>query len=129
MITWAPKGITYKADPMHAELIVRKLGLEACRSVTTPGAREDVAKASCVVANASGELENEDGGDDFPAQEARRFRALAARANYFARDQADIQFAVKELARRTSTPKSSDMELLKQDGRYLVGTPRAVYAR
>ena len=58
VITWTPKGITYEADPRHAELIVRDLGLEACRPVTTPGAREDVAKASCVVVNAGGELEN-----------------------------------------------------------------------
>ena len=108
-------------------MIVRDLGLEACRPVTTPGAREDVAKASCVVVNAGGELENEDGGDDLPAQEATRFRALAARANYLAQDRADIQFAVKELARRMSTAKSGDMELLKRLGRYLVGTPRAVY--
>ena len=52
---------------------------------------------------------------------------MAARANYLAVDRADIQYAVKELARRMATPRSGDMDLMKRLGRYLVGTPRAVY--
>ena len=56
-----------------------------------------------------------------------RFRALTARANYLAQDRADIQFAVKELARRMVTPRRGDMELMKLLGKYLVRTLGAAY--
>ena len=52
---------------------------------------------------------------------------MAARANYLALDRADIHFAVKELARKMATPRSGDMDPMKRLGKYLVGTPRAVY--
>ena len=42
VLTWTATGITYEADPRHAEIIIRELGLETCKPVTTPGAREDV---------------------------------------------------------------------------------------
>ena len=44
----------------------------------------------------------------------REFRALAARANYLALDRPDIQFAVKEVARRMATPRVDDWILLKR---------------
>ena len=55
------------------------------------------------------------------------YRGLAARANYLAQDRLDIQYAVKEIALRMSSPKDGDMALLKRLGRYLIGAPRAVY--
>ena len=120
-------GVTYKADPRHAEIMIRELGLEPCRPVTTPGAREDVAKPSSVVVSSSWGLTNAGDGEPLASPEATRFRALTAPANYLAQDRADIHFAVKELARRMATPRSGDMEHMKQLGDYLVGTHRAVY--
>ena len=127
ILAWTDGGLTYEADPRHAEIIIRDLGLEACKPVTTPGAREDVAKASFVIVGENGLVENEGGGELLGAQDATRFRALTARGNYLALDRADIQFAVKELSRRMSAPRSGDMDLLKRLGRYLAGTSRAVY--
>ena len=40
-------------------------------------------------------------------QEATKFRALAARANYIAQDRVDVQFAAKELCREMSCPVAS----------------------
>ena len=94
MLTWTATGITYEADPRHAEIIIRELGLETCKRVTTPDAREDVAKASSVVVSSSGELTNEGEGEPLAPSEATRYRGWAARANYLAFDRADIQFAV-----------------------------------
>ena len=59
--------------------------------------------------------------------EARQYRALAARANYLAQDRPDIQYAVKEIARRMSSPNRGDWGLLKRLARYLAGHPRAVF--
>ncbi len=70
-----------------------------------------------------------DGCDEDPPlgpAEASTFRALAARANYLAQDRPDIQFAVKEIARRMATPVGRDWSLLKRLARYLLGAPRAV---
>ncbi len=59
-------------------------------------------------------------------KDASTYRALAARANYLAQDRPDIQFAVKEIARRMATPRMNDWLLLKRLARYLVGVPRGV---
>ena len=59
VLPWTATGTTHEADPRHAEIFLRDLGVETCKSVTTPGAREDVAKASSVVVSSSGELSKE----------------------------------------------------------------------
>ena len=85
-----------------------------------------MAEASSVVVSNSGEVTNEGEGEPLASPEATRFRALTARAKYLAQDRADIQFAVKDFARRMATPRSGDMELMKRLGTYLAGTPQAV---
>ena len=92
VLSWTATSITYEADPHHAEIIRRDLGLETCRPVTTPGEREDVAKASSVVVSSGGELTNEGEGEPLASPEATRFRPLTARANYLAQDRSDIYF-------------------------------------
>ena len=104
MIGWGQDGLTYEADQRHAEILIKGLKMEDCKAASTPGAREDVGHASIVRINASGEVENESSGDSAGAPlssaDATKYRALAARANYLAQDRVDIQFAVKEIARR-----------------------------
>ena len=58
--------------------------------------------------------------------QARRYRAVAARLNYLAADRVDIQYAVKEAARAMSSPRTSHWAMLNRIGRYLVGRPRLV---
>ena len=53
-----------------------------------------------------------------------KYRQLAARLNFLARDRCDIQYATKELAKAMSKPHESDWERLKIMGRYLLGRPR-----
>jgi hypothetical protein len=59
-------------------------------------------------------------------EQATRYRGLAGRANYVAQDRADLQYAVKELARSASNPTTESWAALKRLGRYLVSHPRAV---
>ena len=54
---------------------------------------------------------------ELPEDQARRYRALVARANYLAQDRADIGFPVKELCRRMAKPRECDWEALKRLGR------------
>ena len=120
MLTWNKDGIHYEADQRHVEILVRELGLEGCKPVTTPGAREETGKAI---------IKDTADSDDvlLDGHGATMFRALAARANYLSQDRPDIQFAVKEVARRMSAPRAVDQQLLKRLGRYLAGSPRAQY--
>ena len=131
VLGWTANGLTFEADQRHAEILINELGVRGCKPVATPGAREDVGKASMVCVNGAGAIENTDdeglAGPLLTGHEATKFRALAARANYLAQDRIDIQYAVKEIARRMATPRQGDMLLLKRLARYLVGAPRAIY--
>ena len=65
-------------------------------------------------------------GELLEAGEATRYRALVVRLNYLDMDRANIQYAVKEAAKRMSAPREPDFKLLKRLGRYLKGAPRVL---
>ena len=44
IVQWRPEGITWEADPRHAELIIQQLELEDCAPVVTPGVRHETKK-------------------------------------------------------------------------------------
>ena len=46
-------------------------------------------------------------------EDARIFRAMAARANYRGMDRPDISFAATDLCRRMSVPQDSDLVVLR----------------
>ena len=41
ILAWHDEGISWEADPRHAEMVVKQLGLEGGRSAATPGAKEE----------------------------------------------------------------------------------------
>ena len=114
-ITWRESGIEYEADSRHADLVIRELGLESAKAVTTPGTSETSAE--------------ETAREDSPllgSREATSYRALAARLNYLAADRVDLQFATKCVAKHMSAPREHDWIALKRVGRYLRGSPRLI---
>ena len=108
------KGWELEADLRHAELVIESLGLENCKSVSTPGV-ESTAK----------DLDEEE--EQVSASESTRYRTIAARCNYLQPDRPDIQYAVKEVCRRMAKPTASAWEMLKRIGRYLKGKPRLIW--
>ena len=110
-----PQGWEYEADQRHAELVIAALNLTAANGVKTPGEDEKNADEN------HGEEEEELGRED-----ATRYRAIVARANYLAMDRADLQFPVKELCRKMAAPTKADWSKLKRVGRYLLTNPRLV---
>ena len=52
--------------------------------------------------------------------EAKRFRALAARANYLAQDRMDLQYMAKEVCRDMCKPSLEAFNRLKKVARYLL---------
>ena len=69
----------------------------------------------------------DDGDAPLGQEEARKYRAIAARLNYLAPDRVDIQFTVKEAARSMSSPTKKDWPKLHRIGRYLLGRPRMIF--
>ena len=124
VLTWTADGIVYEPDQRHAEIVMRELGLEDAKPVSTPGCRDDMNKASDVKLEANIDGDEEEDETLLNQKQTTRYRAISARLNYLAQDRADIQYACKEAARRMSRPRDGDWNLLKRIGRYLVGAPR-----
>ncbi len=114
VIRWTPAGLKYEADPRHAEIIVRGVA-GAERALSAPGTSSKDFEAT------PGEEE------DLPERTSRLFRSFAARANYLALDRPDISQATKELCRRMSAPRATDLRALARVARYLAGAGRVVY--
>jgi hypothetical protein len=108
-----PEGWEYEADQRHAELIVKTLGLEESKEVSTPGEDDKPWK-------------EEEEAELLKGVQAREYRALSARANYLALDRSDIQYATKECCRGMSCPTVGDWRKLKRLGRYLRSKPRVI---
>ena len=124
VVRWTDSGLTYEPDQRHAEMVIRDLGLENAKIVTSPGTKEDQALASVPPVGISVEIE-----DDTPllnTVEAKLYRGVTARCNYLAQDRVDIQYACKECSRRMARPRQGDWAALKRIGRYLKGAPRLI---
>ena len=92
-------GIELEADPRHAEIVIKELGLEGAKASKVPGVKggktdEEVNKET----QETTEDSQDDESGELGPEEARAYRAIAARLNDLAADRVDIQFAVKEAA-------------------------------
>ena len=137
VLRWTAAGVTYEADPRHAEILVSGL-LGGRRPVTTPGAAkgkddrplQDAAGAAAAwSSSAPARLPQSEEDDDSPlvGEEVGLFRSYAARANYLAMDRPDLAYPAKELCRRMKEPSKLDRVALRRLVQYLAGSPRLVY--
>ena len=95
-----------EADPRHVEIPVSQMGLSnESKAVSTPGVRTD-----------------EEDGKELDAES----RSWTMRASYLSQDKCEVQFAVKELARRMQQPNTKNMHALKRLVRFLKGSPRCL---
>ena len=126
-------GIRYEADPRHAQSLIREIlgnNVSSSKAADTPGVREQTDAEEEVLKHIE-ELKN-NGKDqislnDYETPERKaeiaRYRSLAATANSMALDRVDVQFAVKEIARKASCPGPEDWSKLKRLALYLKGKP------
>jgi hypothetical protein len=136
VIRLTEQGLELEADPRHAELVVRALGLQTAKPSPTPGTK--ATKKPAMRANLQDDAEveeeeegegagdEEDGQEELAQGEAKEYRAIVARLNYIASDRPDIQFAVKETARHMAAPRREHWPAVKRIGKYLKGRPRLV---
>ena len=113
IVSWTDEGLTYEADPRHAEIVIKELDLTKAKGVCSPGTKDEGT--------------TKEGKDDLlPPDQAYVYLSLVARLNYLAPDRPDIAFSVKELARTRSKPTKGCMDKLKRLARYLIEQPRLV---
>ena len=105
------KGISFKTDPRHAEIIIEQFKFKEAKSASSPGTKEEGTTA-------------EYHEQELEESQASQYRAITARCNYISPDRPDIVFTVKELARKMSRPTRGDWTKLKRLGRYILGKPR-----
>ena len=115
-----PPNVDQENWAKHSTLVARDVKGVKVHAVED---QYELVGASTVVVEDDGTGEQ---GLELGPEEAKQFRALAARANYLSQDRPDIQYPVKEIARRMSRPTERDWRLLKRLARYLLGKPRAV---
>ena len=140
IVRMTSEGVELEADPRHAELVVKELGLEGAKASLLPGSRDEVKKGDKdrnveVAIDSVQKAKDSAGGGtwEFEAdvetdivdddellgpQDARLYRGVAARLNYIAPDRPDIEYAVKESARGMSAPRASAMRRLRKSGKY-----------
>ena len=75
VVTWESWGIKYEPDPRHAEILIRELEVQDKERVVSPGVKWRAEDVEAAVA--------------LGKEEASRYRALAARANYLGLDRVD----------------------------------------
>ena len=141
IIRYEKWGIQYEPDPVHAEMVIREMGLENAKPVATPmsetgrpdetGSIQDRRKSVGSQKDRPLKLPSEDclPEPDSPLLEddrLKRYQSVAARINYLAMDRPDLQYASKETMRKMSAPTEDDELKLKRIGRYLIGRPRLV---
>jgi hypothetical protein len=114
-IRWQGDVLEYEADPEHANVMKKVMGLE-----------EDSkgVKVSCVKETKEEEAEED---QELRGDEVRTFRSVAARGNYLGQDRMDLQFAAKEVCRKMSKPTKKGLKKMKRMTRYLIAVPRVVW--
>ena len=111
-LEWRRGCLAYEADPRHAEIAIKALGLEGSKPAATPGVKHE-------------RLSEED-DPRLDSEQSTMYRRVEARFNFLAQDRIDIQYATKEVMRAMALPRQSDIEKAKRLGRYLLGRPRYV---
>ena len=100
VVGMTPHGHELEADLRHAELIIEQLELENSKLVITPRIALEV---KCAAWDEKGD---EPEGEELPPEQIIRFRATGARSHYLQPNRPDIQYAVKEVRRQMSRPKT-----------------------
>ena len=97
-VKWTSTGIEYEADHRHVSIAMDQAGIDAkSKAVGTPH-----------------EVKEESVDEPLSQDLATLYRAIVARLNYLAQDRIDIQFAVKELCRFMSAPKTDNWSQFKR---------------
>ena len=112
-MTYGKGEIRYEADDKHRKIVLDYFGFnDKTRALSNNGDKEGKEE----------EWEKEELG----REEAKEFRASAARLNFLGQDRTDIQQACKTICTYMSKPHKGYCGLLKRAARYLKGRQRCI---
>ena len=110
-MTYSDSGLTWEADPRHAELAVAEHGLQAARP-----------QMSASVAKPNAPLDHE----ELESDQQKAYHSVSARLAYLASDGPDVVSASKK-SRAVGKATRADLPRLKRIGRFLLYASRAVW--
>ena len=110
-VEWIENGLSVRPDRRHVRSLLRELGMENCRSISTP---------LCTTVEKEG---NRRDRHEMSAELATKHRAAVARVVYLAQVRLDLGVAAVELAKTMAIPRGGDDERLKRVARFLHGHP------
>ena len=99
IVDWTADGITWEADPRHAELFRKSFGVTG-RSVATPGVRD--------------KTDDIEGEVPISKEAADRYRAKTMRTQYLSHDRPGMEVEYRDLARKMQQPSNLDEMRLKK---------------
>ncbi len=105
VVSWTEQGIEHEAEQRLSEIIVRDLGLQSSKGLSTPGVRL-----------AREEIDNME-KEEICEYMCTEHRALVARANYLCQNRLDIMYAAKDLGRDMPAPKDTNLRARKGVGK------------
>ena len=108
-------GFRLSGDTKLAYKLVRSLGLEGARAVTTPMVPKPAGDQE--------ELLGEEIRDVLSEAEHHKYRQHVGVISYMASEREDLLYAAKALARHVADPTAEDAEEVKRVGRYVAGFP------
>ena len=99
IVEWTADGITWEADPRHAELTKKSFGVTG-RSIATPGVRD--------------KTDDIEGEVPISKEAADRYRAKTMRTQYLSHDRPGMEVEYRDLARKMQQPSNLDEIGLKK---------------
>ena len=133
IIRWHDEvGLSYEADPRHADEIIKQSGAADLKPVTSPMVKvnnletEDEKSKGIEEQKRKKTKDVPDADQLLNKEQTTQYRGIAARGNFLAIDRADLLYAVKECSRSMSRPTIQDWDKLIRLGRYLKYKPRVV---
>ena len=105
-------GCEVRIPPAYVETLLREIGLDQARSLSSPGA-------------VTAEM-REDGGEELSSERGSQYRRIVGKLMWMLPERPDLAYCTKELARNLAKPRASDWAKLKKLCRYLRGTSNAV---
>ena len=111
-------GLEYSADPRHEAEIRAEYGVgPESKGLDAPAVKEEIPDG----------FDEERDDPKVDQERGRKYRGVAARANYLSQDRIDLQFAATEACRQMSGPRASGEARMKRIARYLLKYPALVW--
>ncbi|CAK0852608.1 unnamed protein product [Prorocentrum cordatum] len=121
VLIWNPfeRPACLEADTRRVKKVIRDLGSENAKEVTTPAVKRSVAEI----------LSSNQTSRKLDDETAKTYRSVTMRIMYLSLDRPDISYRASMQARRMKEPKETHMEDLKRIGRYLKKYPERIQSK